>query len=357
MRERESVACYNVAMTSLVLFPLLMAAGPVPLIFETDISGDCDDVGALAVLHALADRGEVELLMVGVHRDETNEASAAAVDVINTYYGRGDIPIGTSHTGRSVPETRRTSSYAAVLRDEFPHDARPDGEMPNAVALYRRTLAAADDESVHIASVGGTSNLADLLASPPDKHSPLPGRELVAAKVRLLVQMAGEFPTSRTRRVEANMKIDPPGNRAIADDWPTPIVWSGFEVGLPIRTGRPLANMPRENPVRRAYELHPGGGQFNEAAEGRRLSSLEGGRPSWDQTAALVAVRGLMSGPNGTGVPLFSVRRGRVVLGEDGRHTDWHDDPDGVQTFLVVEQPPETIAEVIDSLMIRTPVE
>src|SRR5690606_32742496 len=40
-------------------------ADPVKVIFDTDYSTDCDDPGALAVLHALADLGEVEILATG----------------------------------------------------------------------------------------------------------------------------------------------------------------------------------------------------------------------------------------------------------------------------------------------------
>jgi hypothetical protein len=36
--------------------------GQVPLIFDTDMDTDCDDASALAMLHALADAGEVEIL-------------------------------------------------------------------------------------------------------------------------------------------------------------------------------------------------------------------------------------------------------------------------------------------------------
>ena len=37
-------------------------AAPVKLIFDTDIGPDCDDAGTVALLHALADKQEVELL-------------------------------------------------------------------------------------------------------------------------------------------------------------------------------------------------------------------------------------------------------------------------------------------------------
>ena len=35
---------------------------PVKIIFDTDMIGDYDDVGAMAVLHKLADAGECEIL-------------------------------------------------------------------------------------------------------------------------------------------------------------------------------------------------------------------------------------------------------------------------------------------------------
>ena len=45
-------------------------------------------------------------------------------------------------------------------------------------------LAAQPPRSVAIASIGILTNLAALLRSPPDAHSPLPGAALVAEKAR-----------------------------------------------------------------------------------------------------------------------------------------------------------------------------
>ena len=39
-----------------------MGVPPVSVIFDTDMGPDYDDVGALALLHALADSGEVRIL-------------------------------------------------------------------------------------------------------------------------------------------------------------------------------------------------------------------------------------------------------------------------------------------------------
>ena len=70
----------------------------VPIIFDTDLGYDTDDAGALAVLHALADRGEAEILAtVTVVGDPQ---SAGALDVINTYYGRPDVPVGAFQGAR-----------------------------------------------------------------------------------------------------------------------------------------------------------------------------------------------------------------------------------------------------------------
>src|ERR1041384_871135 len=67
-------------------------AQPLKVIFDTDLDGDNDDVAAAAMLHAFADAGRVEILAMGVV--SLYPYSPACLDAIDTYYGRGDIPIG-----------------------------------------------------------------------------------------------------------------------------------------------------------------------------------------------------------------------------------------------------------------------
>ena len=76
---------------------------PVPLIFDTDICGDCDDVLALGMIHALQSRGHCRLLAVTISVD--NEQAAPFVDAVNTFYGRGDIPIGVVGQGGVVEKS------------------------------------------------------------------------------------------------------------------------------------------------------------------------------------------------------------------------------------------------------------
>ena len=68
---------------------------PVSIILDTDIDTDCDDVGALAMLHALADNGEADIL--GVICNIPSQWCAPCVEAINHYYGRPEIPIGAIH--------------------------------------------------------------------------------------------------------------------------------------------------------------------------------------------------------------------------------------------------------------------
>ena len=81
----------------------------------------------------------------------------------------------------------------------------------------------------------------------------------------------------------------------MAAEWPTAMVWQGFEVGNAVITGEALKRTPASNPVRRAYELRLFG----------KRPAIEGGQPSYDQAAAFYAVRGDESGTleRGTGRP------------------------------------------------------
>jgi hypothetical protein len=49
---------------ALLLASTVASAGPtpVPVIFDADIASDVDDVGAVALLHALANRGEAKIV-------------------------------------------------------------------------------------------------------------------------------------------------------------------------------------------------------------------------------------------------------------------------------------------------------
>ena len=62
--------------------------------------------------------------------------------------------------------------------------------------------------------------------------------------------------TSREKLGNAYQRI---ATRAAVEGWPTPIVFSGFEIGAAITTGLSLEAAPAENPVRTAYSIYTNG--------------------------------------------------------------------------------------------------
>ena len=72
----------------------------VHIIFDTDMAPDYDDVGALALLHSYADEGTVEIL--GTIASNQWPTAAPTIEVINTYFGRPDIP-AVSYTHLTLP--------------------------------------------------------------------------------------------------------------------------------------------------------------------------------------------------------------------------------------------------------------
>ena len=74
------------------LFPIGCCSFRKPVLIDTDIFSDVDDVGSLAVANVLHNNGLADLR--GVVINTPSKYGALATSVINTYFGNGDIPIG-----------------------------------------------------------------------------------------------------------------------------------------------------------------------------------------------------------------------------------------------------------------------
>src|SRR5580704_2265059 len=150
------------------------AADPLPIIFDTDVGNDVDDVLALGMIHALQSRGACNLLAVTVTKD--HELAGPFADMVNTFYGRPKIPVGVVRNGA----TRDEGKFLGMARDGslYPHALKKSADAPDAVVLLRKVLASQPDSSVVIVQVGFATNLARLLDTPADSTSPLTGKEL-----------------------------------------------------------------------------------------------------------------------------------------------------------------------------------
>jgi inosine-uridine nucleoside N-ribohydrolase len=238
-------------------------AEPLKLIFDTDMGNDTDDVMALCMIHALQSRGAVELLAVTITKDHPQ--AAAFVDAVNTFYGRPDILIGVVRGG-ATPEPGKFNLLADAKNEDgtlrYPHDLASGADAPEAVDLLRSTLAAQPDNSVVLVQTGFFTNFRRLLNTLPDAISPLRGRELVAKKVKLLSIMAGAFQTVGwdTRHLEYNVVKDVPAAQKLAQEWPTPVLWSGYEIGVAAAFPHDVVAQDlgyvKHHPLKEAYYLY-----------------------------------------------------------------------------------------------------
>ncbi|MFC5410378.1 nucleoside hydrolase [Larkinella bovis] len=300
---------------------------PVSIILDTDIGPDYDDVGAMAVLHALADKGEARPL--AVIASNKHELVVPTIDVLNTYFGRPNLPTGIPK-GPGVVDGA-WQKWPEMLVANYPHKIRSSNDAPDAITTYRQLLAKEPDRSVTIVTVGFLTNMADLLTSKPDQYSPLDGKSLVKQKVRELVAMAGAFPKGR----EFNVYKDSVASEKAFTNWPTPVIFSGFEIGKVIKTGpRLVANPSLKSPVKDVFALCM-----------PKSKQDADGRMSWDQTAVLVAIRG--------GEPYYGLKQGRFVL--NGGTNSWQDDPNGPHYYLTEKMPAARITEIIETLMMHQP--
>ena len=332
----------------------LFAATP-RIIFDTDMVEDYDDVGALAVLHAFADEGKCEILAVCTCTRDNS--SVAAVEVLNAFYGRPDIPVGCAKELGvvGVPNgdakrrghqkfVRLAAEYAQWVKHPNSNDA------PDANQVYRRALAAAPDRSVTVVSVGFITNLRRLLETKGDEFSPLDGRALVAKKVVRWYAMACKAPKGR----EYNAMWDAESSRIAFERWPTPIVFSDFDLGRSIYSGRTVAEkeFAYRNPVKDIFAWSLPSREKVRAGEAEEKS--EEGRCSWDEVTLFAAVHNIGR--------YFNTERGSFRMVGDKGEDEWIPDPKSPHCRLLPAEgrerynyPKWEIGRLIDELIAREP--
>jgi pyrimidine-specific ribonucleoside hydrolase len=326
----------KLALTLIIFFTSILhicslaqvAKKPVPVIFDTDMGPDYDDVGAIAMLHAFADKGEAQIL--ATIASTKYEGVGPVLSVLNTYFKRAMLPVGVPRGEASI--LRDTQHWSDSIISKYPHLIRSNDETTDAVELYRKILATQPDNSVTLITVGFLTNISNLLQSKADDYSPLSGTDLVNKKVNKLVSMAGRFPKGK----EFNVHIDAAASRYVFTNFKKPIILSGFEIGAKIKTGIPLIkdNSIKDSPVKDVFRI-----SIPLAKEDSE------GRMSWDETAVLVAVRGIE--------PFYKLSCGAMVVAQDGSNT-WNPNGRG-HCRLIENQPPATVQKIINELIMHQP--
>ncbi|KAL7817969.1 inosine-uridine preferring nucleoside hydrolase domain-containing protein [Trichoderma aethiopicum] len=242
------------------------ANGRQPIIIDTDLFSDVDDVGALAIANVLHNCGLADLR--GIVLNTPSHYGALAASALCTYYGN-DVPIAAF---RPINNDTFFDSfyylygeYASKLAYHWPRKLDSAFSTPTPVELYRTILSSAKNKSIHIISIGFLTNLADLLKSEADHISPLSGLELASRKVSELIIMGGEYPSGWEYNFGG---VDPGSTAYVVHHWPKSVnvTYSGSELGGNIFSGQNL-------------QWYVGRG-----------STL---RPSWDPITTLYGVLGL----------------------------------------------------------------
>ncbi len=245
------------------------------VIFDTDMGNDIDDALALAMLNNYIDLDKINLL--GVISSKSNIYSVIYIDILNSWYGHPNIPLGIVKDGKT-PDKPTFTKHVADMKSEgeniFHGSIEDYSLLPDGVDLYRKLLSEAPDQSVVIITVGFSTNTSRLLESTADDYSPLTGKELISKKVNYLSMMAGDF--SENIHLEYNVVVDIPAAVNVYKNWPTKIITSPFAVGLAI-------NYPAESISNDFSDT-----QYHPLVEGyKAYMPMPYDRPTWDLTSVL----------------------------------------------------------------------
>jgi hypothetical protein len=312
---------------------------PIKIIFDTDMGSDCDDAGALALLHAYADMGKAEIIGC-IYSSGVVPFGAGVVEAINIYYGRPEIPVGANY-GKEVGDPVDKMQAEKLVRDTaaFKNTIIYNTDAEEQTRLNRRLLAAAEDTSIVYLTVGHTKGLYDLLVSGPDEISPLSGHELVSRKIKKWIAM-GARGAIRDYANDWNIFRNgtAPYSKYLAENFPRPVHYSPD--GTTVLTGRSLKDTPPGNIVRTAYRDWLWGA-------GKR--TLDDQRSSWDLIAVYYAVEGL-----GDFLEIYG--KGWLEVDVE-RGCRWHEGESDVdQTYVVQKEgTDEDFADYINEMIGRLP--
>ena len=130
----------------------------VKVFLDTDIGPDCDDAGALQLLHTLCAQGRAQLL--GVTHCTSNPHGLPAVSVINRHNGR-EVSLGTTRRTGFLPDGDK---YNRALDEQYDHEFKDGRKQRDAREVFKEVIAAQDDQSVTVVAIGPLNNIADYIA-------------------------------------------------------------------------------------------------------------------------------------------------------------------------------------------------
>jgi hypothetical protein len=300
---------------------------PVKIILDTDMGSDCDDAGALALLHRYADLGLAEIIGC-IYSSGKVPYGAGITEAINIYYGRPDIPIG-AYYGDEVGDPVDKMTAGKLVRDTvaFGNSIIYNTDAEEQTRLNRRLLSEQEYGGITYITIGHTKGLYQLLVSEPDDISPLNGRELIEKKVDRWVALGALNANNEGNYFVRDWNFffneTAPYTGYLVENFPVPVYY--IDAGTNVMTGKSLKYTPPGNILRTVYrdwlwEV------FN--------YTFDDQRPSWDLAAVYFAVKG-------TGDFLENTGRGSLEF-DAGRGCRWHPGESTLPEQYFIMQKPGT---------------
>lgn len=303
----------------------------IPVIFDTDIGNDIDDVLAFQMLHNYENKGLISI--IGVTISKSNPLAVSYADGYNRFNGRDNIPVGYVFDGPNKDDgkyLRRTLDTIIDGKKILMPKVQISEALPAAYLLQRKLLATQKDSSVVLIVVGPQTNISRLLESEADEFSELNGVDLVARKVKLLVLMGGNFDTPDKKFPEWNIIQDINSSQVLFRKWPTKIVASGFEIGqnLLFPHQHLLNDLPEaeKHPMVVSYKL---------------FENMPYDRQTWDLTAVLYAIE--------HNAGLFDLSSPGTISVDEKGNTVFEASDNGKHCFLLLKK--EKHDQIINALV------
>jgi hypothetical protein len=267
---------------------------------------------ALAMLYGLG-RGRV----IGVAVSSSTLDAAAFCDALARFYGTGTgLPIGLSENGPKledppmlrVPLSMRNPEGEPVFRT----NVRTVIDTADPPVLLRNALLTQQDRQGIALLSGQATNFSRALAINS-------AREIISAKVQLLVIAAGAFSGAT---VDPRISADIASARKVLADWPSPIVMVGIEAG----NAAPYPDEKIESELA-TTENHPVVAAFRAYREKQ---------PGTASGVAAQAVLAALYAAN-AGAEYWKLSRpGVVEVGDDGR-TVFRESTNGKHRYVIID--------------------
>jgi purine nucleosidase len=241
--------------------PAQQAPEPRPTLgvaLDVDLGERPDALLAIAMLNGLSAQKLARRIALSVTRPSLVAAQLA--DVIAEYYST--LPLNWGYATIGLPEggmrdgalSPDSAALAALLARKnldgallYPTRVQRLVDTADSATLIRNLLLAEPDGSAALVLAGAATGLSRLL----DLYGAVPQ---LRAKVKLLVVAAGAYPAGN---VEPTIAGDVRSARRVFNEWPTPIVAVGAELGealrLPAKVVQEMLAATPEHPVAAAY--------------------------------------------------------------------------------------------------------